>query len=181
MSFVPFMTPTRAAAYLGCATLLGAWLASAAGVGSPPPPPSEPQPVQTSGTETLAEEVQSQAARLRERLAAAPAPRDPGRNPFAFAPKIVSSARARRAAAALPPVAPPPVFPEPALSLVGIAADGVATAPVRTAIITAEGGEMFMVKAGDLIGGRYRVESVGTDTVELLDHTSGAIRRLALR
>ena len=63
----------------------------------------------------------------------------------------------------------PVVFPEPLLQLVGVAADQSAEGAVRTAIITAEGGEMFMVKAGDSIGGRYKVESVGVDTVELTD------------
>ena len=86
------MTPTRAAAYFGSATLLAAWLASASGIGEQSPAPaSEPQPVQSTGTETLAEDVQSQAVRLQQRLSAAPAPQRPSRNPFAFAPKHFSN------------------------------------------------------------------------------------------
>jgi hypothetical protein len=175
------MTPARAAAYLGCATVLGAWLASAAGIGERTQSSSpEPQPVQSTGTETLAEDVQAQAVRLRTHLATAPMPQRPSRNPFVFAPRQQSP----RLAAAPPSVIVPPepiVLPEPVLQLVGVAADQSANGAVRTAIITAEGGEMFMVKAGDSIGARYKVESVGTDTVELTDRTSGSIRRLALR
>ena len=179
---VPFhMTPARAAAYLGCATVLGAWLASAAGIGEQSGYPStEPQPVQSTGTETLAEDVQAQAIRLRAHLAAAPTPQRPTRNPFAFAPRPPAerTPAAREAAA---PAPEPIVFPEPLLQLVGVAADQTAEGTVRTAIITAEGGEMLMVKAGDSIGARYKVESIGADTVELTDRTTGSVRRLALR
>jgi hypothetical protein len=174
------MTPARAAAYFGCATVLGAWLASAAGIGEQSRyPSSEPQPVQSTGTETLAEDVQAQAIRLREHLATAPTPQRPSRNPFAFAPRPAAG----RAAAAPRVTAPPEpvVFPEPLLQLVGIAADQTPEGAVRTAIITAEGGEMLMVKAGDSIGARYKVESIGADTVELTDLTSRSIRRLTLR
>ena len=174
------MTPARAAAYLGCATVLGAWLASAAGIGEQSRyPSSEPQPVQITGTETLAEDVQAQAIRLRDHLATAPTPQRPSRNPFAFAPRQTNerAAAAPRVAAAPEPV----VFPEPLLQLVGVAADQTPDGAVRTAIITTEGGEMLMVKAGDSIGARYKVESIGADAVELTDLTTRSIRRLALR
>ena len=175
------MTPARAAAYLGCATVLGAWLASAAGIGEQSGSPApEPQPVQSTGTETLAEDVQAQALRLRDHLATAPTPQRPSRNPFAFAPRQ-SAERAVAAPAAVVPPPEPIVLPEPLLQLVGVAADQTAQGAVRTAIITGEGAEMFMVKAGDSIGARYKVESIGADTVELTDRTTGAIRRLALR
>ncbi len=176
------MTPVRAAAYLGCATILAAWLASAAGVGEHRlgSPDTDPQPVQSTGTETLADDVRAQAVRLRAHLAAAPIPQRPARNPFAFA----SRPSAPRAAPAVRIASPPPVptvFPEPILSLVGIAADQTVDGLVRTAIITAEGGEMFMVKVGEFIGARYKVESIGTDIVELSDRANGTFRRLALR
>jgi hypothetical protein len=174
------MTPARAAAYLGCATVLGAWLASAAGIGEQSGSPSpEPQPVQSTGTETLAEDVQAQSIRLRDHLATAPTPQRPSRNPFAFAPRQAAERSAASRAAA--PSPEPVVFPEPLLQLVGVAADQTAEGTVRTAIITAEGGEMLMVKAGDSLGARYKVESIGADTVELTDRTTGSIRRLTLR
>jgi hypothetical protein len=175
------MTPARAAAYLGCATILAAWLASAAGIGERSVAPfGGPYPVQSSGTETLAEDVQAQAVRLRAHLASAPAPQRPTRNPFEFAAR---PSAARPAPVVSAPASPPvaTVFPEPVLSLVGVAADGPADALVRTAIITAEGGEMFMLKVGEFIGARYRVESIGTDAVELSDRANGTSRRLVLR
>ena len=52
---------------------------------------------------------------------------------------------------------------------------------MRTAIITAEGGELFIVRNGDFIGARYRIESIGADAVELSDRTNGTLRRLVLR
>lgn len=67
------------------------------------------------------------------------------------------------------------------MSLVGIAADQSADGPVRSAIITAEGGEIFIVKVGEFIGARYKVEAIGTDAVELSDRANGTLRRLALR
>ena len=175
------MTPARASAYLGCATILVAWLASAAGIGEYPAAPSvEPQAVQSTGTETLADDVQAQAVRLRTYLSSAPTPQRPARNPFEFAPRATSPRRPSG-----PPVQPPPptatVFPEPIMSLVGIAADQSVDGPVRTAVITAETGEIFIVKVGEFIGARYKVESIGTDAVELSDRANGTLRRLALR
>lgn len=178
------MTPRRAAAWIGGALLMAAWLASAAGsVWQTSDMPESPRPVETSGTESLAADVQAQAARLKERLATAPAPQQPSRNPFAFAPR--ATPRPSREAAAierpvLEPV-PEPVLSEPPLALIGIAEDRVAEGVARTAIISAEPDELFMVRAGEILGGRYRVAAVGSDSVELTDLVTGALRRLALR
>ena len=180
-----FMTAKRVAVYLVCATMLAAWLASAAGVMNQPEAPAPapaPAPVQTTGTESLAEEVQAQAGRLRERLASAPLPQRPARNPFQFAPRVTAAPKRVVAAAPPPPaVESVPVLPEPQLSLVGIAEDAAATGPVRTAIVTIEGGETLLLRAGEFIGARYRVKAIGTDAVELSDLTNGAVRRLVLR
>jgi len=173
------MTPRKVALYLVGGSVLAAWLASAASVGQAPPTPAVPVPVQTSGTETLAQEVQAQAVRLRERLASAPAPQPRPRNPFAFAPAPRPPPRSVPAPAE--PVPPPPVMTEPALSLIGMAEDRTPDGPLRTAIITAPGGELFMVRVGDHVSARYRVEAIGADAVELADLTTGAVRRLALR
>jgi hypothetical protein len=176
------MTAKRVAVYLVCATVLAAWLASAAGVMNRPEVPAPtPAPVQTTGTETLAEEVQAQAGRLRERLASAPVPQRPTRNPFQFAPRVTAAPK-RAAASALPPVVDTaPVLPEPPLSLVGIAEDAGEAGPVRTAIVTIEGGDTLLLRAGEFIGARYRVKAIGADAVELSDLTNGAVRRLVLR
>src|SRR5262245_10622265 len=76
------MSASRVLAYLGTGVLALAWRSSAAGVGErqAPAPTVAPRPVQTGGTETLANEVLAHAARLRERLSAAPAPQSPHRN-----------------------------------------------------------------------------------------------------
>jgi hypothetical protein len=167
------MTPKRTAAYLGGASLLAAWLASAAGLGSrAQPPPETPQPVQTSGTETLAADVQAQAARLRERLASAPAPREPLRNPFEFAP------RPEHARDAVPA---PAVPAEPALALIGVAEDFTPDGPVRTAILGTAAGDVVIVKVGDSVAGVYRVQAVHADAVELAEVQGGGSRRLTLR
>ena len=174
------MTPTRVVAYLGTGVLALAWLSSAAGVGErqAAAPTVTPQPVQTGGTETLASEVQAQAARLRERLSTAPAPQSPHRNPFEFALRP-EPRPARPAAAVSEPEAI--VLPDPPLSLVGIAEDNKPEGKVRTAILTAEGGELFIVAIGDPIGARYTVKSIGTDVIELVDLMTNSIRRIGLR
>jgi hypothetical protein len=174
------MTPKRTAAYLGGASLLAAWLASAAGLGSrAQPPPETPQPVQTSGTETLAADVQAQAARLRERLASAPAPREPLRNPFEFAPRPERAApRIEHARDAVPA---PAVPAEPALALIGVAEDFTPDGPVRTAILGTAAGDVVIVKVGDSVAGVYRVQAVHADAVELAEVQGGGSRRLTLR
>jgi hypothetical protein len=176
------MTATRAAAYLGATFLCAAWLASAAGVVmSPAPQPEQTSPVKTSGTESLAAEVQAQTVRLRERMATPPTPREPLRNPFAFASREEPKGRT-----ALPPVAQPApltpgVVPEPPLSLIGVAEQLTPQGTERTAIVTADSDEIYMIKEGDLLGGRYRVKAVGPGSLELTDLVTGAVRRLALR
>jgi hypothetical protein len=175
------MAPARAAAYLGGTTLLVAWLASAAGVSrQPPDAPVERTGVEGVQLDTLASEVQSQAARLRTRLAAAPAPQSPLRNPFAFRPK----ASVRRASPAIDRPSfgiPSVVMPDPVLELVGIAEQKVETGLKRTAMVAAPGDQLFMVSDGQELAGRYRVSAIGADAVELQDLVTGAIRRLALR
>jgi len=176
------MTATRAAAYLG-ATLLGAaWLASAAGiVMRPASEPEQTSPVKTSGTESLAAEVQAQTVRLRERMASPPAPREPLRNPFAFVSREETKNRTAAPAIARPAPAAPDVVPEPPLTLIGVAEQQTPKGTERTAIVTADSDEIYMLKEGDVLGARYRVKAVGPGSLELTDLVTGAIRRLALR
>src|SRR5688572_5017947 len=82
------MSAKRAAGYCGGALLLLAWLSAADGLMRQAPDVSEPErPVDTAGTTTLAADVEAQTLRLKTRLAAAPAPQEPFRNPFTFAPR----------------------------------------------------------------------------------------------
>jgi hypothetical protein len=172
------MTIARATAYFGAACLLAAWAASASWLFTRPVVIEQPRAVPTSGTESLGAVVQEQGLRLRAHLSAAPRPLDPVRNPFAFAVQrtVIPEAATPRSAASAPPA-----VPEPLLELVGVAEQQTPKGVVRTAMITADGPELFMLVEGDSLGGRYRVKSVGADTVELTDLVTGANRRLALR
>jgi hypothetical protein len=174
------MTLLRATTYAGVASLLATWLANASGVSAPPDPPAPQTRPAISSTQALADDVQAQTARLRGRLASAPAPRTPARNPFAFA------SRAERPIAASTRTAPtleaaPALPPEPPLQLVGVAEQETGGATVRTAMITADSDELFMLTIGASLGGRYRVAAISSDAVELSDLVTGGTRRLALR
>jgi hypothetical protein len=176
------MSVKRAAGYCGGALLLLAWLSSAGGLmRQAPDAPEGGTPVDTSGTTTLAADVQAQTLRLKTRLAAAPAPQEPFRNPFTFGQR----ASERREAAPRPAaevLAPVPGLPlEPAIELIGIANNESPKGVVRTAIISALSGELFLMKEGETMVARYRVGTISADAVELTDLLSGSVRRLALR
>ena len=177
------MTPKRAVAYVGVASVLIAWLAAAAGVSiGSSPVQSAPVAVQTAGTQSLADDVQAQTERLRGRMASAPIPQEPIRNPFAFAPRVLRQESRRPSAvpAAAEAAAPAPP-PEPVLQLIGVAERNTPAGVVRTAMITAGPDELFMVTAGEALGPRYKVTNVGPDVVELTDLVTSAVRRLTLR
>jgi hypothetical protein len=181
VSFLDAMTARQAAAYSGGGLLLLAWLASAAGfVRQRTAVEEPPKPVETSGTTTLAADVQAQTLRLKSRLASAPTPQKPVRNPFTFAPREAAPRRDRRAASELPLPAVAEL-PEPAIDLVGVAESQTPKGLIRTAIISTLAGELFLVKEGELVAARYRVKAVAADAVELSDLMSGGVRRLALR
>ena len=139
-------------------------------------------PVETNDAAKLAAEVQAQTLRLKNRMAAAPSPQEPFRNPFAFAERpaaVRSASRARVEAESAPPLPAPPL--EPAIELIGVAETASAEGVLRTAIISAHSGELFLVKEGETLAARYRVGTVAADAVELNDLVSGAVRRLVLR
>jgi len=178
------MSAKRAAGYFGGTLLLLAWLASASGLVRQTTDVQEPtEPVETAGTAMLASDVQAQALRLKNRLATAPAPQEPHRNPFTFAPREVATRRERRVPAPAEALTPPPlpVVVEPAFELIGVAESQSPRGVVRTAMISALSGELFLVKEGEVIAGRYRVKAVSPDAVELNDLVSETVRRLALR
>ena len=177
------MTPSRAAAYTVVGTLLVAWFASALGVVREPRPSRRPAaaPTDAARLDALASDVQLQASRLRERLAAAPAPHAPTRNPFVFAPREAAPVRAAVAAPILA-AAPVDVTPaEPELVLIGVAETKSATGVLRTAMIAGLDNELHMVTEGQQVLGRYDVIAVGADAVELKDRVTGATRRLGLQ
>jgi hypothetical protein len=178
------MTAKRAAAYCGGGLLLLAGLSYGGARVRQVPPAAEPRrPVETSGTASIAADVQAQTARLKARMSEAPAPLAPSRNPFAFVPREQSNARANRASRANEAQAETAVLPpaEPAIELVGVAESQTPTGLERTAVISALSGDLFLVKEGELIAARYRVKAVSSTAVELTDLVTGEIRRLALR
>jgi hypothetical protein len=176
------MSAKRAAGYCGGALLLLAWLSSAGGLTRQTPDvPAPVTPVETNGTIELAAEVQAQTLRLKSRLASAPAPQEPFRNPFTFATRAPRERRESptRVEAEAPARPGPPL--EPAIELIGVAESESPKGVVRTAIISALSGELFLVKEGETIVARYRVGTILADAVELNDLLSGTVRRLALR
>lgn len=154
--------------------LLAGWLASAAGVVRSHPPRMPRPSAESMQLDALVVNVQSQAARLRERLAAAPAPHPSTRNPFTFAEPPREPVP--RAAVRAPAIVAAEAVPELDLVLIGIAEDGA----TRTAIIQS-GDELLMVTEGQTLRGRYRVGKVGADALELVEVETGAIRRLYLK
>ena len=176
------MTAMRAAAYVGGGALLVAWFAAA---GSAPvqevAPPRDPvRTVPTSGSGSLALDVQAQATRLRERLARAPVPDVRMRNPFSFAAaRVVRPPAPTVKAAAID--APPPEPVVPTLSLMGIAEETSPEGLHRTAVLGGANDAVYMVMEGQDVAERYRVTAIGKDAIELKDLITGAYRRLAMR
>ncbi len=176
------MKASRLAAWMVCAAVGGAWLASAAGVSRSPR--ISPVTVRTSDDirlDALVADVQAQSGRLRERLSNAPSPVGAERNPFTFVARRQPVRAAEVAVAQEPSLPAPPEILEPALNLIGIAETRVPDGIQRTAMITGGRDDLMMVTAGQRILSRYDVVAVGADAVELKDLETGLTRRLVLR
>ena len=179
------MTLRRATLYIGGGSLLVAWFSSAASVSlmrTPPRAFSEGQSV-SAPTDGLADAVQAQTRRLRQRLAAAPLPQQPLRNPFAFrpAPSATPSPMRVRAVSAEAATAEPLIPEEPRLELVGIAEKRTPDGPVRTAMIATESSDLLMAGIGGNVLGRYTVAAIDGDGVTLTEGATGRTRRLVLQ
>ncbi|HMF93609.1 MAG TPA: hypothetical protein VKE96_04915 [Vicinamibacterales bacterium] len=157
-----------------------AWLAGAATSIHPTPAIARVQP---SAVDQHGAVLASEIARLHDRLHPTAPPRQPARNLFAY------RAVARPIAAAAPVDAPRPAISEaaavfapaqPSLKLAGIAEDDGDDGPIRLAFISGEG-QLFMVKEGEMVTPRYRVNKITADVVELQDVNDQTLRRLALR
>ena len=178
------MTLRRATLYVAGGTLLVAWFSSAASVSlgrnSRRTPPLV---VDSAPAQNLAVSVQTQAKRLKERLAVAPLPQQPIRNPFAFRPAPETRvAPAPRAAVPVPTSAPVQmVIPDVPLLLVGLAEHRNGDVVVRSAAISSNGEDLIMADVGSVIVGRYTVTAIGSDAVEMKDAATGGIRRLVLQ
>jgi hypothetical protein len=168
---------TATIAFAGGALI--AWLAGAATSNHPVAPIARvpPTAIDAHGA-ALANEI----AKLHDRLHPTAPPHQPARNLFAF------RAVPKPAAAPAPPQAPRPaitdaaplVAAQPPLKLAGIGEDDGPDGPIRIAFISGEG-QLFMVKEGELVTPRYRVNRIAADVVELQDVNDQTLRRLALR
>ena len=177
------MSAGRKIVYVAGGGLLVAWIAAANMPSREANRASERQsPAPAVSPSTLADDVQSQAARLQARMAQAPVPERNPRNPFAFRISPAPARAAQTVAAAT--VDEPPALSVPAppsLTLMGIAEEHVIGGFRRTAVIGGDGDAIFMVAEGDAVGDRYKVTKIGADAVELEDIVTRAFRRLALR
>lgn len=160
---------------------------------------AEEVPAPTQGREAAPDEpnqalvdVERQAQRLRRHLIDAPAPRDPGRNPFRYGqgpvpggrsrpPRVAPTGAAEVRAPEGPAEGPAQLSPSlPSIRLVGMVEDGEGESVVRTAVISAFG-NVHLVRVGDLLAERFSVTAIGADAVELLDTTTQQVLRLGLR
>jgi hypothetical protein len=172
------MKRRRRATLVAGGALLAAWAAAASLPEGPAPP--APAPVRSSEA-AAGGRVEADAVRLRARLAEPRPGLGPSvRNPFRFSRRAPAQARpgpdAGHAAALAAPAVPPPL----PLVLAGIAEQDAAGNPQRTAVIS-DFAHLYLVKEGDAVTDRYRVERVGADAVELRDGLTGATLRLGLR
>ena len=163
---------------IGGGLILISWVTSPAALTTPPGPRVSPTEVEQAAQAVtpLTSQVDDQAARLRARLAAPPPKPDPERNPFRFgdtspAPKASSPAkRAARADAPSVTLAAPVITPLALPSLIAITTDATAGGIMRTAALSMND-ELRIVRPGQMFD-RFMVESIGADSVRLVDITS---------
>jgi hypothetical protein len=172
------MTFKRTAKFVVVGGALAAWLAAAATTGVRNDPKSVVRHLQPTDRSSVA--LANEISRLHERLRPSVTPRQPGRNVFSFGavkPRTVAASPTVRPALSEPSVAK---APPPPLKLSGIAEDTTPEGIVRTAIISGLG-QLFLVKEGEQIAGRYRVVKVSGEAAELADLTDSTTIRLALK
>jgi hypothetical protein len=161
------------------ALAVASWFAGASTSGLRPAivPLAPPRPAPLDRSMAV---LQSEVARLHERLAPTAIPTR-SRDLFRFSTRAprrpLPAAPAPVAAEASAPAAAPAA---PVLKLIGIAEDSLPEGVVRTAIVSGLG-DVFLVRPGDMVGGRYRVEQVSGSAVQLTDVTTAAGSTLALR
>jgi hypothetical protein len=178
------MTLRRATLYVAGGTLLVAWFSSAASMSLGRSSRRARQVIDDSApAQNLAVSVQTQARRLKERLAVAPLPQEPVRNPFAFRPAPeIRVAPPPRAGVPVPTTAPVEMgVPDLPLLLVGLAEHRHGDVLVQSAVISSNGEDLIMAEVGSVVVGRYTVTSIGSDAVEMKDASTGRIRRLVLQ
>ena len=172
---VPLMNVRRTVLLGALCGALVVWIATAATSRSRATTPTTPVvPATPASSEALAAEIE----RLHERLRPTVAPTE-SRDLFRYGART-----SRRAALPAAPAAVEPMpLPAPAAApfkLIGVAEDSGPDGPVRTAIISGTG-DLLFVHEGDTVAGRYRVERISADAIELADTTGAAPLRLSLK
>jgi len=159
------------------------WLAAAATSPSRPSVPlaaTPPAAVDRSGAELSAE-----IARLRERLRPSAQPAQ-ARDLFRYRARDAARSAAAARDSALAPQLLAQEAPVPSssdadpLKLVGMAEDPGDGGPIRTAILSGLG-DLFIVKAGDSIAGRYHVANISADSIDLVDVSTNAPLRIPVK
>src|SRR5262245_58323548 len=161
----------------------GAFVATYLVSGPRPPvpvhPPAHAATTSAPRANTDDSDIQALADRLQARVRAEMNYKAPTRNPFAFG---VTRQRVEPRQVIAPNAAPPAFVPapvRPSFSLSGIASDRVDGAILRTAIFSAPTG-VSLVREGDIVGGTYRVVSIGEDSVTLESTSDGSSLRMSL-
>jgi hypothetical protein len=167
---------TFKALWFGGGGVLATWIAvSPNGVPTTTPENAVRRPASASGP--TAEELNAQAARLRERAAAVTL-RPATRNPFKFSsPKSAAQSGAERERAVQSPAIEPqiplvPVGPAPRLS-------GIAQKAGKRTVILSVGEQIYLAVEGDSIAGRFTVVTIDPEAVLLRD-AAGTEQRLVL-
>ena len=110
-----------------------------------------------------------------------PARGRPERDIFAFKPGALMLAPSPAPAGPLLTAAGQGPQPSVArLRLIGVAEDAGPEGPIRTAIISGQG-QLYLAKEGETVASIYRVGTMSSDSVELIDGTGGPGVRLLLQ
>jgi hypothetical protein len=169
------MNKTFKAIWFAGGGLLATWLAVTPN--STVPTPSNIAPIVSNNVrETGSDDLRMQEARLRQHAVPVPL-NDSTRNPFEFGrPSKSPTGHGKRSS---PAAVPPQTVSQPVLTLVGVGERRALLGATRTAVISGDG-QLYVVKAGDMVAGRYRVDNIDSDAVTLRDQ-SGVQMRLSLR
>ncbi len=162
-------------------TALATWLASAPAVVAPGEsrltPPARFDAAATQAVVVQMQELNDEAERLARRLSEVEEFSAPARDPFRFARAAAPALPAPAPAPAAPTIAAPLPVPPPPFALSGIAEDRQGEVVVRTAVITGSG-DLWLVRAGEKVEGKFEVTAVDADAVELIRADTGTTVRL---
>jgi hypothetical protein len=179
----------RAILAVAVASVLIAWMAVAAGlswsVGRTPASQLDSAPVAHAQTA-----LEQEAVHLRDRSVVKPVPAS-SRNPFRYATPVPVATTPSKPSSVVSAMVQPladaarsaltAVAERPALHLVGVAEtrtpDGKIT---RTAIVSGLR-QLFLVKEGEAVAGRFKVGRIGAQAIDLVDLIDGSSTTITLR